>query len=387
MARHPFPHLPRWLSLTLVASACFLLAWVPFLALALGLKSDFLAFYTGGTALLRGVAAQLYDFDLHQAWQLEWVGPSKRVSHFVYLPFFAAFYLPIATPPLWLARLLWLLGSLGCLALAARLAHPWSGLNRWENTLVILAFPGSYGALLVGQNSPLTLLLFASVARLLWRGERPWLAGLLSGLALYKPQLLIGLLLWGLWQRRWHSMVGFATIAALIAVGSLLVSVPATLRYVSLGRELFGPVTAHGVNAALYAELRGWLPEPMAAAAGLALGMGVLAALGVAWRQPHPVTRYHHAMLWLLPFLLSPYLANYDLMLLLLPLSFLVPCLSGDRAMQGIVVLLWLGPLVNLLAGDVTLLAAWASLALYALCFWRATTRGAQRVAAAPVSL
>lgn len=384
MARHPFPHLPRWLSLTLVASACFLLVWVPFLALALGLKSDFLAFYTGGTALLRGVAAQLYDFDLHQAWQLEWVGPSKRVSHFVYLPLFATFYLPLAAPPLWVARLLWLLGSLACLALAALMAQPWSGLTRRESALVILAFPGTYGALLVGQNSPLTLLLFASVARLLWRGERLGLAGVIAALALYKPQLLIGLLLWGLWQRRWQSMAGFVTVAFLIGVGSLLVSVPATLSYVSLGQELFGPVTAHGVNAALYAELRGWFSDPLAGTVGIGLGGGVMVALLLAWR--HPTTPYHHAMLWLLPFLLSPYLANYDLMLLLLPLAFLAPCLPGDRVMQGIVAVLWLGPLVNLLAGDVALLAAWASLALYGLCFWRATTQRTPWVAAAPAS-
>ncbi len=372
MLKSRFPNFPRWLVVTFAISAAFLLVLLPSIGLNLGLRADFMAFYAAGLAILRGEAAQLYNAELLREWQVALVGPYKG-TRFVYLPIYAVPYVPFAAQPLLVARVLWFALSVGLLSIAARMSRQWSGLSGWENTVAFLAFPGSYALFIVGQNSPLTLLLFATIGGLMWRNRAGFMAGILAGIMLYKPQLLVSLLAVWVWRKEWRVLAGFAVAAGAVALGSFAIHVPTTLAFLSQGEGLLSKTIVEGVgaNASPWAELRHFLPPEAVLPVGALLSATVLGVLLFAWRQSESIGPYHHAMLWLAPLLVTPYVAGYDLVLLLLPLAFIVPSLRGDRAMQAAVAILWIGPLVNLLAGAQIILSVWGALLVYGLCFWR----------------
>ncbi|MBA3530799.1 MAG: DUF2029 domain-containing protein [Ardenticatenales bacterium] len=367
MTSRPFPHLPRWVVIVLLVSAGFLLATLPFLALTLGLRSDFLAFYTSGYLVLQGQAHELYNFDLYYALQEGWLPDMDHPFRFLYAPVFALSYLPIAVYPLAVARGLWVLLSLFLVSAAAGLSGRLSRLTLQESVLALLAFPPLYATLLVGQNSSLTLLVFTAIGLLLWKKQNNFLAGLLAGCLLYKPQLLVALLLLWLRERQWRAFAGFLLMAVMVALTSLMVSPSATVEYPFLGQRMVSLMEqgATGSNGSPYAEIRDMMPPGVAPWVAGGLAAAVLATLLL--KPLH--NRYYHAMLWLAPLLVTPYVANYDLLLLALPMAFLVPHLAGDRVLQLLVALLWIGPLFNVLSP--IRLAMWGALLLYGFCFWR----------------
>ncbi len=355
MKPRPDPRFVRLLAL--VVGAAILLVLLRLWATA-PRWSDFLAFYNGGQMAAEGKLASLYD----QA-----VLNQRGAPHFLYAPLYTALFLPLSVLPFALARIAWGLLSVASLLWAAWISQRWS---RVPLVLVLLAlalcFP-SYIALIIGQTSPLTLLLFAALALLVWRGEVGVLAGLLAGANLYKPQLLAPLLLLWLLQRQWRALGGVALAALLVGLGSLLLSPAATLAFPAargtIGDVVMAAVVARGINPTLYT-----VAGPLVA---LLASVGSTVALLVAWRRP--MTPYHHALLWLAPLVITPYLGSYDLLLLLLPLSFLAPVLRRDRPVLLAALLLWL-LLGAMLWPPARFAIPWAMLLLFALCFWRAMT-------------
>ncbi len=63
----------------------------------------------------------------------------------------------------------------------------------------------------------------------------------------------------------------------------------------------------------------------------------MIGALGLlAWSTIRsPQSRYLQAMLWLAPVIVAPYLIIYDMLLIILPISFLAPLLRKDRLLQA----------------------------------------------------
>lgn len=336
----------------------------------MGQQGDFLAFYSAGVALLRGT--NLYDFEQFHAWQVAWVGSFDGTYRYVYLPSFAATYLPLASLPLPLARAAWLGLMATFLLAAARISGRWLPLPLVARIVGVLAFFGTYATFVVAQNSALTLALWAVLALALWRGSPDVKTGVVAALLLYKPQILLPLLVLWLWRGWWRGLLGFMLGGLGVLIGSLLIAPGALQVYVGLQRWALASTTTHRANAAVLAELMNRLPAAIATPLATGLGIAVLALLVAVWGRHRAPTPYHHAMLWLTPLLVSPYVANYDLLLLLLPLSFVARVLTGDRLLQAITVMVWVAPLVNLVAGDVVLLTTWASLALFLVCAWRA---------------
>ncbi|HEX8681804.1 MAG TPA: glycosyltransferase family 87 protein [Ardenticatenaceae bacterium] len=375
MLKSRFPNLPRWLVVAFAISAAFLLVVLPSIGLVVGLRADFMAFYAAGLAILRGEADQLYNAEVLREWQVALVGPYKG-TRFVYLPIYAVLYVPFAAQSLLVARALWFAFSVGILSIALRVSRQWSGLSGWESALAFLAFPGSYALFIVGQNSPLTLLLFALIGGLMWRNRVGFMAGVLAGIALYKPQLLVSLLALWVWRKEWRALGGFAVAAGAVGLGSFAIHVPTTLAFLSQGQGLLSKTIVEGLgaNASPWAELRHLVPLEAVSPVGGLLSLLGLGALLLAWRGSGPVGPYQHAMLWLAPLLVTPYVASYDLVLLLLPLSFLARRLKGDRLMQAGVALLWIGPFGNLLLAEWILPSVWGAFLVYGLCFWRART-------------
>lgn len=339
----------------------------------IGLRSDFLAFYTAGYAVAQGTPNALYDDVLFRQWQYSWVGAWGNVTEYLYFPPFATFYLPFTALPLVGARVLGFLLGLGALAAAVRISKVWHRLRGWESALALFAFPATYSSLLIGQNTPLTLLLFCAVATWLYRGQRPFLLGVVAGLALYKPHFVLPLLVVLLVTRAWRSLVAFGLTGLTLLAGSFLFAPQATIYYLWLKRNDTGEIIAQSANAAPYVALLRHLDGPYAAALAILIALCVFILLTAAWGRPAAFTptRYHHALLWSAPTLITPFIATYDLLLLALPLAILVPHLRGDRPLQIVVAFVWLTPLCNLLFGHTVVLSVWATLALFLLCAWR----------------
>jgi hypothetical protein len=345
----------------LVAGATAMLVLGIFGLISLGLKSDWLAYYAAGRFLLDGRLAQVYDLPILQGWQAQVIG--QNITPFLYPPAYALPFAPLALLPPWTARISWLLACLCAGFFAVRLSTRWSGLSLPVSLVALLAFPPFAYSLAVGQISPITLLIFTGVAALEWVGGRDGRAGLLAGLALYKPQQLIPLAVSWLAARRWRNLVGMATTGLLIAALSFLLDPRSPAAYLRMTRSFLGLAnqsTVSGANISLFA----WSPW-----LGVFVLAGVLAVLILV--QFKGDRRLGQALLWLAPVLVAPYLVIYDMLLLALPLSLLVPLLRKDRLLQAGVSLLWLA---CLLAPFIvaTCPVTWAALLLYLMIAWRA---------------
>src|SRR5438874_1926342 len=81
-----------------------------------------------------------------------------------------------------------------------------------------VAFYPSFAVVSFGQNTFLSFGAFALVYAALVR-DRRFAAGLAAGLLLYKPQLLLGLGLWWLFdvRRYWPAVIGVAVTGAILA--------------------------------------------------------------------------------------------------------------------------------------------------------------------------
>jgi len=85
----------------------------------------------------------------------------------------------------------------------------------------VLTFYPVFCALSYGQNTLLSLGVFAATFRLLAAG-RPFAAGLVAGLLWFKPPLLLGLVVWGLldFRRLWPAAAGAVVTGAALTLGT-----------------------------------------------------------------------------------------------------------------------------------------------------------------------
>ena len=166
------------------------------------LCADHIAFYSAATLLREGRPGELYHHPALGEVQQRVTRPDGEWPYFMAYrnpPFYALLYVPTAGLPLVGSVLVWMAISFAAIGFAVwclRPDRPWRAFG-WA-----LAFYPVFTAITFGQNTPLSLAVFAAVYRLSADG-RPFAAGLAAGLLWYKPQLLIGLFVWwGLAPRR-----------------------------------------------------------------------------------------------------------------------------------------------------------------------------------------
>ncbi|GMR11377.1 MAG: hypothetical protein BMS9Abin28_2208 [Anaerolineae bacterium] len=159
------------------------------------------------------------------------VEAGEDISHFVY-PFPAmVFFAPFGALPYTLARAVWMTVleiSLPILALMGIAIADWKPRRAiWVSLLLfsVLWYHGTR-AVIVGQFAVIEALLMVGALLAIKRGSDP-LAGVLLGLSIAKPQMVVLLMpfvfLWAGWARRWSIVVwGVGTIAGLLAVSVLL---------------------------------------------------------------------------------------------------------------------------------------------------------------------
>lgn len=215
------------------------------------LGGDLPSFYAAGRLVAEGEGVRLYDLERQEEVQAPLLG--EGVLPFVYPPFVALAYAPLAGLDYRLAYVAHLLGMALLLWGAVRLARPLVPrlLRSRDHELAAFAALVGFGplarALLGGQNTPLTLFLLAACWRAL-HDRRDLLAGVVAAGLLYKPQFGLPVVLLLIVARRRSAIAGWAAGAVVLYwLGALVTGPDWPLAWVE-AVSAFGPanVVANG---------------------------------------------------------------------------------------------------------------------------------------------
>jgi len=295
------------------------------------LGADFPSFWAASRLALQGGPARVYDLAAHAAAERSgFGGRDVPYSAFFYPPTFLLICLPLGLVPYLASVAIWLGATgYGCW----RVVRVWLGgpLSQWA--IHMLAFPGVLLTVGHGQNAFLITALFGA-AILIW-DRRPLLAGVCFGLLTLKPQLGLMIPLALVVSGRWRVIGSACATAVGLALAALAVFGTATWR----GWWAVSPLA----RRALEEDWVGSDKMQSAFAAvrllhgGLGLAYGVQAAVVLAAAailvqvvRPRAIDPFapdalaQGATLATASLLASPFMLDYDLMLLALPLAWLV---------------------------------------------------------------
>jgi Glycosyltransferase family 87 len=286
------------------------------------LGTDFSNVYAAGSLTWQGRPADAYDpARQHAAEKAVFGGRDVPFYGWHYPPFFFAIAVLVAAVPYGWGLSIWLVASL-----AAYLAVMRAILPRPETLLIAAAFPAVLVNIGHGQNGFLTAALLGGALH--WLDRRPWLAGVLIGLLVYKPQFGVLIPVALLAGGRWSSIAAAAaTVAALAAVS-----------FVTLGGGVWHAFTdsmtftqtivlEQGNTGwekiqSVFSAARMWgLGVDAAYAAQLALALMLAASLAWLWHND-AAFELKAAGLASASLLATPYVLDYDLVVLGIAIAF-----------------------------------------------------------------
>jgi alpha-1,2-mannosyltransferase len=187
--------------------------------------TDHIAFYSAAKLIDEGRGDRIYDNSFMETYQPALLGQKERfIDAYRNPPFYALLYVPTARLP-YLGSF-WIWTALGLALLWLGLG--WLGTRKRLSAFVLaLSFYPVFAVFSFGQNSLLSFGAF-SLCFFLMERRRLFLAGMASGLLLFKPQLLMGLGLWWLLgvRRYWPCWLGLAATGLILLAVSYAV-VPA----------------------------------------------------------------------------------------------------------------------------------------------------------------
>jgi hypothetical protein len=290
---------------------------------------DFSVFWGAGRLALAGKAAAVYSWaDLRVSLEAVLGAPSEAVNKtFHYPPIFLILLLPLALLPYATAAVVWLGGTLVVYLAAIRAILPGGTAQ-----IAALAGPAVLFNFIAGQNGLLTAGLLG--AALAWLDARPLAAGVLIGLASYKPQFGILLPFFLAVTGRWRVFAGAsAMLAGLVAAAAALFgwavfgAFAAALTGFLDGFSQPVPGAGHIEWARLaspYALCRA-LGTGAAAAWAVHLAVAITAAVASLWLAASRVSDALKAAALLTAIMLvTPYSELTDLAILTLAMAFLV---------------------------------------------------------------
>jgi Glycosyltransferase family 87 len=306
---------------------------------------DFSEYYSAGQIIRQGLGRQLYDLKVQLNFQLRIAQPHVFYNH---PPFEALLFAPFTRLSYRAAYISWVLFSVGLLVCAAAIIEANTGVIlavsqyiRMQSDfglvlLLFMTFAPVTTCLLLGQDSPLLLLIY-TVAFVLLRHRKEFLAGCVLAGGLFKFHLIVPFVLVLVLCRKWSFVQGFALVGALLILVSIAISGPAVLSeypkflllnpmYQQVGG--FAPEYMPNIRGFVHLLLNGKL----AVISALLVMGGSVAVIGLAaknWNDEQFGFSFSAAILAVL--LASYHLYDYDLTLLLLPISIL----CGELARQG----------------------------------------------------
>ncbi|KLE34643.1 glycosyltransferase family 87 protein [Aurantiacibacter luteus] len=281
--------------------------------------SDFLAFWGAGHVTAAGDPAAAYDLAVQE--RVQTGTGSEGWFAFVNPPPFLFLAAPFGALPFPLAWIAWVAATYA--------AYAWAGIRAFPRLWpLVLVFPGALLAAGHAQTGLLTGALLIGGAALLDR--RPALAGALLGALVIKPHLALLIPFWLAGAGNWRAFLA----AGASALGLMLAA------WLAFGIDTMAGYTTSWQASALlmqsenpdfylrmasaYSQLRLAVDPGLALAANLALALAAIMLAFLAWRRMGEDGLASGALVLAATALASPYLFNYDLPFLLLPLLWLV---------------------------------------------------------------
>jgi Glycosyltransferase family 87 len=224
---------------------------------------------------------------------------------------------------------------------------------RWETVLLTLAAPVTLICLTHGHNGFLTASLLGGGLALLDR--RPFIAGLLFGCLIYKPQFALILPVLLLAGGHWRAIAGaLASSAILVAATMAIWGWPVWQAFLVALPDAQHIVVEQGGAGwyklmSAYAAARIW-GGSIAAAYALQTVATATSAAGVAWLAwSRKAPELRNALVCAAALISTPYVFDYDFTVLLPGIAFLV--LEAERNTwlrweKSLLAFVWFGPLV-----------------------------------------
>ena len=331
--------------------------------------TDFSSFYCAAQIVRAGLGSQLYDLRLQKEFQSRVAAVHAFYNH---APYEAILFVPFTLLSYRTAYWVWTVCNVVLLAWATLILDRSTGVrqalsqfvrievDRGLLFVVFLTFAPVTTCLLLGENSMLTLLIFAGTFAL-FRAGRGFLGGALLALGLFKFQLILPIVLILGLRRKWHFLSGFSASAFLLVVVSMAVSGTQVLweypRFIAF--ESGHPELA-GFHPIFMPNLRGLFSLLAFGYSGrvVLFAVAIASALTIVWtaknwRADVPSLSFSASVL--ASMLVSFHLYNYDLSLVLIPVSILCGALVErgvllqSRAIWVTLAVLFVNPLHLLL--------------------------------------
>ncbi len=325
--------------------------------------ADFRAYYSAGYLLRTG--QPLYDYGLQMEVQNREVSTEGVANPFLHPAYEALLYVPFSFFTYLQAYWAWVVVNLLILMLVYRLLRPelsaLSPVAAWLPPATFAAFLPIGATIVQGQDTLLVLLLLSLAFVWFRSSEHLFVAGLFFGLAVFRFQILVPIILCFLLWRRWKLVLGFSITAAGAAALSVVLAgfwpYVNTLLRLSLRPELayLGPVSRMPTLRGLIHSVGG--SNSMVLLASLAmLGIGIFAGFGCDLRQQLSLAVTTAALVAYHGFV-------YDLSTLFVPLSLLI----SRREQSALVItgICFFAPVLVAFVPEHSYLAVIASLAVF----------------------
>ncbi|HKB33500.1 MAG TPA: glycosyltransferase 87 family protein [Candidatus Dormibacteraeota bacterium] len=294
---------------------------------------DFVSFYAAARLyVLRGGAA-VYDLAMQKQFELQIIPQSP--DRFIVLPYFHPPYYTLLIAPLAALsyrQAYYAMAAFNVLLMVAlivplvRNSLSIHGRGSIVAAALIAGFFPLFVTILQGQSDLVVLVPLAAAYTAWAKGRHGW-AGILSALALAKPQLLLLVPVLFLTRRAWRALAGFVGVVAALGVVSVVgFGLNAVLTYLGLvgAWAVGGKLPTNGqlvyTDTAAY-SLRNILEAVPGAGKYIALIvlvlLLVLAALSLSWRPDKP--RLDFALAVAASLVLSPHQNVHDLALMVIP--------------------------------------------------------------------
>lgn len=313
---------------------------------------DFVVFYTAGVAAAAGQASTVYDVAAFADRQQTLLAMPIYGMPYVYPPTALFAWAPFAG--LSYLHALWLWTSIMVLALAW---CAWRLAGHWLGAVLAVISPIAVLSLAAGQTGAMLATLTA--LGLIHIRSKPLLAGGFLGLLAIKPHLAIALPICLIAGRYWRVILGAALSAVALHI----------LAGVIFGFELWPPfleALAGHSNKFLTQDNKHWarIPSVLVSVSRVAgsdligwiaqivVGLGALGAAFFVWAKVEdPLLRV--TALVTATILVTPKVMDYDLAILILPVSVAVGDIARGRMVPGILiigVILWCFPYLSALS-------------------------------------
>ncbi len=284
--------------------------------------TDFASFWTASKLALEGRPADVWSMAQHRAVQAETFGADAGYAAYFYPPPYLLVCLPLAVLPYTLSLIAWLLATFYAWL---RMVRAWlaSAGGSEIGLLPLIAFPAVLLNAGHGQNGFLIAALMGGGALL--HERTPWLAGVLFGALVVKPQFGVLLPFYLASARDWRCFVATGGTAVVLCALSLLAfGLPAWEAFIA-NSENAGAVLAqnsvgyHKMQSVFAAARLLGLDSGLAwVLQGLVIALALGALLTVRRRGNGPA---NGAALCCASLLATPFVLDYDLTLLAVPLA------------------------------------------------------------------